>query len=73
MRMCARVRSRLGTSDGGCWGELGGRSSGPGRMGGPEPPPGSVSSLPDWEREINVLAAAPCLVPQPDPDPAFLY
>lgn len=73
MRMCARVRSRLGTSDGG-WagrGELGGRNSGPGRMGGLKPPPGSVSSLPDWEREINVLAAAPCLVPHPDPDPAF--
>lgn len=39
--------------------------------GAPEPPPGSVSSLPDWEREINVLAAAPCLVPHPDPNPAF--
>lgn len=45
--------------------------SGPGGMGGLEPLPGVVSSLGDWEREINTLAAAPCLAPHPNPNPAF--
>lgn len=67
--MCVRMRSRLGTPGGGS-----GASSAQGWRvwrAGPEPPPGVVSSLQDLERKVNILAAAPCLAPYPDPDPAF--
>lgn len=69
MRMCARVRSRLGTSDGGRAGSAG-QEWWAWQDGGPEP---HLDQSPACQtgREINVLAAAPCLVPHPDPDPAF--